>query len=863
MRKIQHWIVGGRLRHRNNHFCQTRKLALGAAPAIMAAFSMLPSDASAQTSTSATTELPPITVIAPTPLSGTRSVRPEKPKSSATAPRGRTDRSPGTSTATAAPVAGTPAPATTSPDPSFLERDKVPSNTEVITSKEFSHDYSTSFLDAISRALPGVSIGDQTGNPFQKDLNYRGFTASPVQGTPQGIAVYQNGVRINESWGDVVNWDFIPEKAIDRVTLYPNSPIFGLNAIGGAISIQMKNGFTYQGTEVESFGGSYGRVQGSVQTGWQKDNLSAYAIFESAYDRGWRDFASSSHVNRMYVDVGARNDDTEMHVNFTGADNILSNVAATPIELLNQRLSAVYTWPQATNLQLAFVNTTLSHTFSDTWSFQGNVYFRGFQQTHVDGNGTDVRPCNGDANLCIDGASGSDPISGPVGGPATPNTLGNAFLGELDRNQATSNTFGGTAQFTNTDKLFGHDNHVVFGTSIDHGFTRFNASSELATIDQNLFVTGTGVFINQPDAGLSPVDLHATNTYIGAYATDTFDVTNKLSVTAGGRFNFAQIILRDQTGTNPLLDGNNTFQRFNPVIGATYKITPNLTAYAGYSEANRAPTPLELGCSDPNHPCVIDSFLVADPPLKQVVSHTIEAGLRGGYGKDAKTGQFTWGLGVFHTLSDDDIIEVASPLGVNNFGFFQNAGNTLRQGIEAKMNYLADRWNVYANYTYVDATYRSAITLSSPNNPNALVNPDTGVQFVNVQPGDHIPGIPAHRFKAGVDYNVTDTWKIGADLNVIGSQYLVHDDTNQSPKVPAYAVVNLHTSYKLTSNIEIFGLINNLFNERYYLGGTFFETGGFASANSSVPNLLASLSDPRTFVPGAPISAYVGMRAKF
>ncbi len=815
-----------------------------------------PSGASAQM------ELPPVTVIAPTPLAGAHAPKP-KPVHGTGAPRTVRRRVAPVETAAGAGAgaAGTAAPA--DHDFSLIDRDKVPSNTEVLTSADFSHTSAVDFLDAINRRLPGVSLGDQTGNPFQRDLDYRGFTASPVQGTPQGIAVYQNGVRVNEAWGDVVNWDFIPEKAIDRVSLFPNNPVFGLNAIGGALSIQMKNGFTYHGVETEAFGGSYGRVQGSVQAGGQKDNVSAYALFESAYDRGWRDYANSSHLNRMYVDIGAHNDDTELHVNFTGADNILGNVAATPVELLNQRWSSVYTWPNATHLQLAFINATLSHNFSDTWSFQGNAYFRGFRQSHIDGNGTDVYGCDGGASLCIDGQNTGDPLSGPVGGPATPNTLGTAFLAEIDRNQAATNSYGGTAQVTNSDKLFGHDNHVVMGASLDHGFTKFNAASELGTLDQNLFVTGTGIFINQPDAGLSTVDLHAINTYTGIYATDTFDVTNRFAVTAGGRFNFAQIDLQDQTGLNPLLNSSNKFQRFNPVIGGTYKITPNLTAYAGYSEANRAPTPLELGCSDPNHPCMIDSFLVADPPLKQVVSHTIEAGFRGGWGHDAKTGMLTWGLGVFHTLSDDDIIEEASPLGVNNFGFFQNAGQTLRRGIEAKLEYRRDRWNAYANYTYVDATYQSAITLFSPNNPNALIDPASGVQFVNVNPGDHIPGIPAHRFKAGVEYGVTDAWKVGADVNVVGSQWLIHDDTNQSPKVPAYAVVNLHTSYQLTPNIELFGLINNLFNEHYYAAGSFYQTGGFASTNASVTNLMAQLSDPRTFVPGMPLAAYAGIRAKF
>ena len=206
---------------------------------------------------------------------------------------------------------------------------------------------------------------------------------------------------------------------------------------------------------------------------------------------------------------------------------------------------------------------------------------------------------------------------------------------------------------------------------------------------------------------------------------------------------------------------------------------------------------------------MIDSFLVADPPLKlgwlRIPS---KRAVRGSYGTDARTldgWRGAWGL--FHTLADDDIIEVASPLGVNNFGFFQNAGSTLRQGIEAKIDYRYDRWNAYANFTYVDATYQSAITLFSPNNPNALTDPNNDdVQFVNVKPGDHIPGIPASRFKAGSRARaVTDAWKVGGDLNFTGSQYLVHDDTNQSPKVPAYTVLNsgAHLLSRLTPNIEL------------------------------------------------------------
>jgi len=763
-------------------------------------------------------------------------------------------RAPATTTTAAPQPQQAPAPAATRPDPAAIDRDKVPSNTQVLTSTDFRPEYSTNLLDALGRSLPGVFIGDQTGNPFQRDVNYRGFTASPVPGTPQGLAVYQNGVRINESYGDVVNWDLIPEMAINRLTLVPNSPIFGLNAIGGAISIEMKNGFNYQGKEVDGQVGSYGRVRGGAQAGFQNGNLAAYVVADAINDAGWRDFASDSKLRRMYVDLGARNDTTEFHVNFTGADNRLSGTVATPVELLNQRWSSVWTWPQPTHVQLAFLTSSLTYTPTDTLSFTGNVYFRGLRQSHVDGNNTEAHPCDTDpAFLCI-GDIPDTPIN--QNGP-TPNTLGNSFLGELDRSSTKTNSFGGSGQMASSDKVFGHDNRFVMGFSLDHGRTRFTGNSELGTVDQNLFVTGTGVVIDQPLADLTPVNLRATNTYAGFYATDTFDITQRLSVTAGGRFNIAQIELQDQTGTNPDLNSTNRFQRFNPVIGATYKISPNVTVYGGYSEANRAPTPLELGCSDPTRPCMIDAFLVSDPPLKQVVARTVEGGVRGSFGGANDKERLSWAFGIFHTANTDDIINVASEVPL--FGFFQNAGRTLRQGIEAKVNYQNDRWNAYANYTFVDATYQSAIALNSPNNPAA---PDPDNPVIQVHPGDHIPGIPAHRFKAGAEYNVTDRWKIGADLNVVGSQYLIHDDSNQNPKVPAYWVANLHSSYQINKAFEVFGLINNLFNNHYYVAGTFFDTGGFTSANPAVPNFLA-LNDPRTFVPGMPFAAYAGVRARF
>ena len=250
----------------------------------------------------------------------------------------------------------------------------------------------------MSKGLPGVSLSDQTGNPFQLDLNYRGFTASPVIGTPQGLAVYQNGVRINEVFGDIVNWDFIPENAIRQMTLVPNNPVYGLNALGGALSIDMKNGFNFQGAGGEVTAVRSAARGASIEAGGQKGNLSAYITADAINDEGWRQY-SPSQLRRVYADLGARGDQTEFHVTFTGGSNNFGAAAATPVEMLNQDWASVYTIPQSTKNQLAMLTGSASWKPTDTLSFQGNVYYRGFWQSHVDGNGSDA---SNDPTVCPD-----------------------------------------------------------------------------------------------------------------------------------------------------------------------------------------------------------------------------------------------------------------------------------------------------------------------------------------------------------------------------------------------------------------------------------------------------------------------------
>jgi iron complex outermembrane receptor protein len=397
----------------------------------------------------------------------------------------------------------------------------------------------------------------------------------------------------------------------------------------------------------------------------------------------------------------------------------------------------------------------------------------------------------------------------------------------------------------------------VQGASYDRSTLNFTARSTLGFIHRDFTVTtgapaipGLGSIIHTAgDAGLGSVDINATTTYWGMWAVDTFEMTDKWTLTFGGRVNIAQVSVRDQFETNAELNSDTTYSKFNPLIGLAYKIVPGFSAFASYSESNRVPTPLENACSNRSRPCLVESFLVSDPPLKQVVAKTYEGGLRGNM--PVTEGRVEWKMSAFRTDSTDDIVHLASV--IQGRGFFQNVAATQRQGIEGSFEFRSSRWHAYVNASFLDATYQFTGFLPSPNNPFA-----DGTGNVRVNEGKRIPGIPREQGKFGLSYAVTPKWKIGGDMVVVGNQYYVGDDANQNPKLPGYWVLNVHTSYDITKNVQLFALANNVFDERYALFGTFWDPASV----SNVP-LAFPLTDRRIEVYGAPLAGYAGIRVRF
>ncbi len=730
-----------------------------------------------------------------------------------------------------------------------LNADKVPNATHVFGRHDLARTGEASLTGTLDNLASSVNLNSTIGNPNQPDLQFRGFTASPLQGLPQGLAVYQNGMRINESFGDTVNWDMIPMAAVDSMNLTSSNPVFGFNALGGAVALQMKNGRTWQGNVAEVSTGSFGRFNATGEVGRRWDDWNAYLAASRFSDSGWRERMPSRGV-QVYSDFGYDNGASKLHLTFNAADNYLVGTGPTPEALLERypRTAPGLNYPASNKNRMYMAGLQGEHDLADQLRLQANLYVRWFRQRLINGNVTDASPCEDDPTIFC--SSGTDNDEFPLYDPSgrrVPVTAGGDYPAELDWAHTGTLSRGGSLMLTRNAQLFGHDNHLVIGASHDRGTSTFDAGAEIGTFDLDRVTHGSGLQVDSEGA-IRQTRLRTWTQYTGIYLSNTFDIDDHLSLTINGRYNIAGIRLRDRLGG--ALNGDHRFSRFNPGVGATWRFAAHATAYVNYAETNRVPTAAELSCADPEIPCTMASFFMADPPLYQVVSRTWEGGLRGTASLGAKN-SLKWSASLFRTVNINDIIEIASS--IPGRGYFQNAARTRRQGIEIGTNYRSERLQLFGNYSLIDATYRSALTLSSPFNPGAN---DDGEIFVTS--GDRIPGIPRHRVKLGADYLVMPGLTAGFSAQAASNQVLFQDQSNQTPRLPGYVVVGVHGSYELLSGLSLFGSVSNLFDRRYSVYGTWTDASGVP-----FPQLPGGeIGVTRSFGAAPPRAIVVGIKAR-
>ena len=737
--------------------------------------------------------------------------------------------------------------------------DHVPGNVQVIGAADVNRQGVPSLTGALDSNLSSVNVNDDLDDPFQPNILYRGFEASPVLGTPQGLAVYQNGVRINEAFGDTVNWDLIPDVAINQVELVSSNPLYGLNALGGAIAVSMKNGFNYQGADLALSGGSFGQRSTVAEFGVNSGSLGFYAAARSFDSDGWRDF-SLDRIRSLYAAATWHGEGATLELDYTHADNIMDGQGSAPVQELALSRSFVFTGPQRNANHLNFFTLSGTLDLGNHWSAQGVAYYRAYSQSVSNGNTTDYTACsNGDGNLCQ--SDGVTTLVNSAGNPLPDISQGGSLaIGENDYEFINAWSRGTALQVSSEHMLFGHDNQFSIGASFDYAATRYYTGSQIGLIDSQLTVEPSDLDVYTTEAAAdasdgvasaTPVSVDSVVQTLSGFVTDAFSVTQALTVTASGRYNLTHIDLYDQLGTD--LDGLNRFAHFNPALGATYAITPAVTAYGGWSTNTRTPTASEIECSNPLQPCLLPASLASDPPnLKQVISQTYEAGLRGRVkGLLVDEDSLSWNASVFRTDLHNDIYTIATSI---YQGYSANIGDTRRQGLEAGLNYRAPRWSGYLNYSLVQATFQSAFSepSASPWYPAQYLDADGNLDIAR---GNHLPGIPENRIKLGADFYVFPTWSVGVTLTAVGSAYYVGDEANHLQTVPGYLVLGLHTHWQATEHLALFAQISNLLDRQYSTWGVLGDPTGVNAPGVSDTDAL-----PQFQSPAAPFQLVAGVK---
>jgi len=719
-----------------------------------------------------------------------------------------------------------------------IDADKLPTPVQTVSGDQLDKAQTISLSEYINRYLGSVHVNEAQNNPLQPDIHYRGFVASPLMGLPQGLSTYVNGVRFNEPFGDTVNWDLIPQGAIDSMAMYSSNPVYGLNSLGGAIAIKTKTGFSSPKHQVEVYGGSFGRHSEELTSGWNNSTWGYFVDINHFEEEGWRDF-SPTKADRAFGTLSWRGDKGSLDLTLGANDNDMRGNGPTPIQLLAQNRKAVFTHPDQTITRMFFSELAGSYDVTDKIEVSGNTYFRQNRMKTFNGD-------NSDYGECADG-------SGLLCGDETPviNTNGDLISFDDSVDGATRNTSatqmrskGGTLQTAFTGDLFKHENNLTVGTTYDVSEINFSANTELGSLTESRGTVGSGVYVDE-----SKVRLKAGTETVGVFLTDTFSITDKLAATIAGRYNHITVDMQDKYINDPEknLNGHHAFERLNPSAGLTYQLLNNVNVYGNYAESARAPTPMELSCADPEAPCKLPNSFLSDPPLQQVVAKTWEGGFRGKL-NELVNGKWDWNLGFFHATNNNDIIFHRAG-NIASQGYFSNVGQTQRYGIEAGTSInkeslfsAIDDWHIDAHYTYLNAQYLDGFNIQNPLNAD---------EIVAVQKGDKISSIPAHIFKAALSVDLWKKASLGINGMYSGNQVFRGDESNMTAPLSGYWVFNGTAEYKFTKNFTLFGKVNNLFDTNY-------NTFGVYGQASDV--LGADYNDGRFVSPAAPRAGWIGVR---
>ena len=732
----------------------------------------------------------------------------------------------------------------TSPLPGIgIEKNKLPYDVQSVSDEAVYRSQSLNLTEFMARNLSGVNVNEVQGSPFQSDITYRGFRASAILGSSQGLSVYMDGVRVNEPFGDVVNWDMLPESAFANVTLVPGSnPVYGLNTLGGALAFTTKSGLTAPGTELKLSAGSFGRKRADINYGSKSDDGWHRFIAATAFDEsGWRDH-SSGQLGNVFAKIGRTQGDSNWDLSLLmGRSNLLGNGLLPSTNygadgddpptpgMYEKNRRMVYTHTDRTENQLNMLTFNLQRILDSSTELATNVYLRQSARQTV----------GGDAER-----QEVDPILAP-----------GIYANEAVLNYTTTRqtSYGASANLT---KLL-DKHHLTMGTSFDASRVSYGSSQKAeCELDPS-----RAVLNDCADPELSTSGVKGKSYAIGLYASDTWNVSGQTYLTAAARFNHAKvtntITSYDNAGVGTLKPQESfAYNSLNPSLGLSQKLSSSLTVFGNLGQSNRVPTVIELGCADPAEPCRLPTGLQADPYLKQVIARTLETGIRWNATNDSGMS-----ASLYRSENRDDILFRA--IGATGMGYFSNFSRTRRQGVDLSAYTSVGQVALRASYNYLHATYQDDGLLFG------------GERDVTVKPGDRIAGLPAHTLKLNADWRIASKLVIGGTLMTTSSMVtqgnedgLVGPDNDNTTAVKAnvkgYTLLNMNANYEAQKGLDFFVRINNVLNRRFESYGMmamnmFDQAGSPLDANNSATAPTVN----RFVAPGAPRSFMVGMRYRF
>lgn len=757
--------------------------------------------------------------------------------------------------------------------------------TQTLTSKELGLTPTRSLAEILRSQFTSVNINHVQNNPFQPDVQYRGFTASPLLGLPQGVSVYLNGTRFNEPFGDTVNWDLIPLEALDNAVLFSTSnPVFGQNTLGGALGLNTKTGYTFTGTQLDASLGEHGRKELTVQSGIDQNDWAAYVLASHYEEDGWRDY-SPSDVTQVLGSLSKKIGQHQIDFTYLNVTSELLGNGAIPIDLQKfAGAGAVYTHPDKTSNDLDFAALNGTFVISDDTTLQTNLYLRKNTTHSINGDDSDFGPCFLRENvitLCElddDDDDDHDNEQSPTNDDLfldyvddddddIPFADGDEieaveFIGydglalsqitaiaadELDGTYNTgksqNESYGTTLQLNHRVNLAGLNHALVIGLTYQKAEITYAADSAFGILENDTAEDSRTVIpLNLLNAE-ARVRLDVTSTHKSLYFSDIIEVSPQLSMNVAARFNQDHVLMNDllEDGEGSL-DGDHRFSQFNPAIGINYQLSDTSEFNISVAQSSRVPSPAELSCADENDPCRLPNGFVADPPLDQVVTHTIEAAFK------YSTINFSNSVTLFHSVSTDDIIFQQAG-STSSRGYFVNIDKTQRQGIELLADWQNTQWHVSGSYTHLNATFEAPFVSFSPMNP---MGPNR-----QVSPGDTIPGQPAQQLKAQLEYKGMDNMLFGAELLAASSQYYRGDEANENAQISGYGLLNLYGVYEINEHTSLSFRIDNALDKSFYTFGTYGE------ADEVLEDIYPEIDDPEFIGPAHPRMITVGVTYQF